>query len=283
MKHRDSWNTQKMWDTSMGIPVRKRVCERLDFNWGIDIYKYETIRVQNLNIPHWSCPCKNVIGMISLTISRCQEFFCINFSVRNKLDACSKCWKFMMQVLFWGSFLSQHFSKKFPYSSDPRIKKIIWKIHLQKTTAACFMMKNFNETHQDIKRTKEGCTRIWQCLTFPDSSSWTNTNGSGTTRKAGRGKEKNEWWRPFPAEEGSVWQPGHPHLPKPYQLQVVLLGGTTCTDVQLWTEPRTKDREAQLESSGCFDVTVHLVTWSIPQVFSSAWHVIKNVSGKIKF
>lgn len=32
----------------------------------------------------------------------------------------------------------------------------IWKIHLQKTTAACFMMKNFNETHQDIKRTKGG-------------------------------------------------------------------------------------------------------------------------------
>lgn len=159
----------------------------------------------------------------------------------------------------------------------------IWTIHLQKTAAACFMMKNFNETHQDIKRTRGGCTRIWQCLTFPDSSSWTNTNGSGTTRKAGRGKEKNEWWRPFPAEERSVWQPGHPHLPKPYQLQVVLLGGTTCTDVQLWTEPRTKDREAQLESSGCFDVTVHLVTWSIPKVFSSAWHVIKNVSGKIKF
>lgn len=154
----------------------------------------------------------------------------------------------------------------------------IWKIHLQMTTAACFMMKNFNETHQDIKRTKGGCTQTWQCLTFPDdSSSWMNTNGFGATRKPGRDKVLNEWWRPFPVEEGSVWQPGHFHFPKSYQLHVVLLGVTRCTDVQLWTEQWTKDWEVQLESWEYFDVTIHL------KVFSSAWHIIKNVSGKIKF
>lgn len=159
----------------------------------------------------------------------------------------------------------------------------IWKIHLQKTTAACLMMKNLSETQQDIKRTEWDSTEIWQCLSFPDSSSWMNTNGFGTTWKTGRGKEMNEWWRPFSVEEGSVWQPGHLHFPKSCQLHVVHPGVTACTDVQLWTEQGTKDCQVQLESSEYFDVTLHLVTWSIPKVFSSAWHIIKNVSGKIKF
>lgn len=38
--------------------------------------------------------------------------------------------------------------------------------------------------------------------------------------------------------------------------------------------------EVQVESSEYFDITVHPVTWSIPKVFSGAWHIIENLSWK---
>lgn len=137
--------------------------------------------------------------MISLILSRCQEVIHINFLVRNKLGACSKSRKIVMLLLlevFFNSISPRNFHTRQTHGTVLRI----WKIHLQKTTAAWYMMKNFNETQQDIKRTKRDWRQIWQCLTFPDSSSWMNTNGFGATWKTGRDEVMNERLR------SSLWR-----------------------------------------------------------------------------
>lgn len=184
---------------------------------------------------------------------------------------------------FFGSFLSQHFSKKFPYSSDPWISSK----NLKNPPAEDNSCLSHDEELQWHSRTLKGHEKAQvgqhTNLTAPriawllllDEYKWIWNHMKNWERQS------DEWvMETLPCGGRISLAARAPPFP-----QVLPAAGcvTTCTDVQLWTEHWTKDCQVQLESSGYFDVTAHLVTWSIPKVFSCAWHIIKNVSGKIKF
>lgn len=158
----------------------------------------------------------------------------------------------------------------------------IWKIHLQKTTAACFMMKNFNETPQDIERIKGAAHKSDSALHFPTPPlGWIQMD-----LEPHENLGETKCW--MSDRDPSLWRKDHfgslctSISPSPTSCRLCCWewqGAQMCSS-ELSSEQRTA--RFSLRAGNILMLQFTLSHEASPK-FSAVPDIIKNVSGKIKF